>query len=188
MPASLQTLIRCLPYPACVTEPGGAVTCVSRHWSQIFGDTAWEGVSVFDLLPNAAGLQAMRETMSTEISAGVLQTSFVAEIEGANAPSYRVHLGSFAGAKQGQALYVFEPIDNNAWLQQELGKRDEMIRQVRGLRHEMNNSLMGVMGHTELLEQNAPDEKVKIRAEGILGLVRRTEQLLKKLGQVIQDD
>jgi signal transduction histidine kinase len=61
------------------------------------------------------------------------------------------------------------------------------IRQIDDLRHEINNPLMGILGHIELLlaDRELPDG-IRKRAETIQQEARKIRDTVEEMGQVVR--
>lgn len=62
-----------------------------------------------------------------------------------------------------------------------------LLKQISEIRHQINNPLMGILGHLELLlERPELPEDIKERGEKMLHESRKIKTLVEDLGQVVR--
>jgi nitrogen-specific signal transduction histidine kinase len=153
-------LLDALPQGAALLDDRGAIVATNAEFERLAGKDgrSLRGTDLFDALgsiPEVLSARGLYRSGSAPVLLDVATRSF-----GAVAGDHRVRLASFGEGPDRGALVLVEEVPGRSC--------DAMFETVSHARHEINNSLMGIIGHVELLlaEPDLPNG-VRRRAEAI---------------------
>ena len=176
--------VRALPVAALLVDWQGTIlnaNPAARKW--VGGDDAI-GRRVFDQLP---GLEALEEEFVDNLAQSTLPPAVLIEA-GEEGAKLKVQLRPIHGAERSVCLALLEPLaEGSEATEQRLADAEGRLLSVRRVRHEMNNLLMGVLGHCELLLNDKQlDPHVRGKVEKVMAQSQRLREAIQQLSRVVK--
>ncbi len=185
--ASLDPLARALPVPLAIVDRHGRVVGANRRLEELAGRPVGELVGVLllgELIETSADAEAR---LRRALDSGSVELRLRGSFRGTSSDtrSSTVLLRSFTHDGELRVLAWLDdgPAetsggDGDAELQ-------EALRQVAKARHNLNNLLMGLLGHAEFLrEMDQLPEDARARAEAVMQQVGRLRDAVQRLGAI----
>lgn len=189
MHASIETALEAVPFATLVCDTTGAIRYLNPAARSLTAGQAGPkiGLGVIDVLWKAMGVPAdeLESTMGHSLYNGSTTAAVVQPAEGRFEDDrfYRVHVRPFEDDGSPWRMVLVEPLMGERLVEGQLRKFDDFLRTVRSIQHDINNLLMGLLGHTELLHlDTALDEAARRKVSQILHEGRRVQEQLRMLG------
>jgi PAS domain-containing protein len=173
-------LLDVLPFAAMLIDAEGLVVRSNPAIVGILGRHPEEiaGLPIAEALGNLRGASLAGATLDGLLEAGGVAATVVVAApgeEGALPARHRLHLRRFPSHGTARFLGLFEPVADD----------DERLLEVRRLKHELSNLLMGCLGNAELLNGQDLSERARGRARTIAEECRRMHDCLTRLDRVL---
>ncbi|MCP3978979.1 MAG: PAS domain-containing protein [bacterium] len=185
-------VLQALPFAGLVMDFTGDVLFANAETRELTGRSSEEliGKRFFAEFEFFGGSEEVESRYRDGVARGALSFFYVGEhlAPGESVPlKLKVHLNAFQDEGQPLGLAVLEPLPGHEQLQREIQELEDCLHAVNGIRHEINNLLMGLMGRTELLQDSAGlDGGTRDRVVQILDESRRVQQQVRQLGSVVK--
>ena len=173
LPASAR-LLDALPQGAALLDDQGTIAAANAEFERLAGRDArsLRGASFFDAFGSIPEVRSARAPYLSGLAAVLVDVA--TRGVGAVPVEGRVRLASFGEGPDRGALVLVEEVP--------AGTCDAMFETVAHARHEINNSLMGIIGHLELLlAQPDLQGSVRRRAEAIF---RESEKIRDRVADL----
>jgi PAS domain-containing protein len=158
-----------MPFGAAVLDAAGSILAANDAFARLAGR---DGRSFLErpFFEDFGKVEAIRENARPYLaSPGQFDADFVSPMFGAMPGVFRIRVRSFDAGGDRRALVVVEEASEVRRLRAVESAYDLAIQSVSRCRHGINNSLMGILGHLEiLLSQAGVPEAVRKRVETLL--------------------
>lgn len=184
LPAS-SILLEALPQAAALLDERGAIAVANAEFARLAGKDpeSLRGTAFFDAFGFIPAVRAARD----EFLAGTVPVFAEAETQhfGAVPGDYRVRLASWTEGDRRGGLVLVTEISSERRSRAAVDAYDRAAAVVSNVRHEINNSLMGMIGHLELLlaKPDVPDV-IRKRAETIYQEAEKIRDRIAELSSV----
>jgi PAS domain-containing protein len=180
-------LVLAFPVPLAILDRHGRLVAANRRFEDLAGRPSGELIGALllgGLIETAAdGAARLRDALD----AGRVELRLHGSLRFASrggAVSPVILLRSFTHDGELHVLAWLDelPADRGA---SETAEREELFRQISGARHHLNNQLMGLLGHAEILRDTEDlPEHVRNRAEAVLRQAARLREAIQQLGSI----
>ncbi len=169
MSASRPPLEPAVPLGVAVLDAAGAIVAADAGFERLArkNGPALLGTPFFEELGTAEEIRA--HGRSCLEAGGPLEAGFTVSAFGAARGELRVRFLAFAAGGGRHAVALVEDVAELGRLRAVESAYDRALEAASNVRHEINNSLMGILGHVEmLLAQAGTSEAIRKRAEILL--------------------
>lgn len=177
--------IEAIPLAAAVLDASGAVTVANAGFAQLAGRDApsLAGISFFGDL--AHGVEGREHGAALLSAPRPFSIDLTTPAFGTRPGTFRIRIRSFEDDGVRCALVVVEDVSEAERLRAEHAACAGAFEIVSHVRHEINNSLMGMFGHLEMLmSQPGLPAGVGKRAEILIAETARISDRIAELGSV----
>ena len=188
---TVSTLLTALPFPASVVDAEGIVVDANAALGRLVdsGPEALIGQGLFDALGIFGGIREAQDATLRGFPAETFEETFPLTRTAASSPAverFRLRLKAFAQESKIYAIALVEEIAADEALSREVHDLEHRLAQVRSFKHDISNTLMGVMGHSELLKET-PDlpESARHRAGRLLDQCQKVREAVESISYVL---
>ena len=188
---TVSTLLTALPFPASVVDAEGIVIDANATFGGLVDarSESLVGQGLFDALDPFGGIREAQDATLRGFPAATFEESFPLTREAASSPTverFRLRLKAFTQESRIYAIALVERIEDDEALAREVHDLEHRLAQVRSFKHDISNTLMGVMGHSELLKET-PDlpESARHRAGRLLDQCQKVRDSVESISYVL---
>ena len=184
--SSFESVLDSLPFGALVVQHTGEIRFFNRRHAVLLSDSARTGQPVLELLGEIgfgkAELDQLTDTIYHAVEHSVLVSN--RSVDGVESTA-RLHFTPITDDDgQRMGLVVIEALGEERQTEANAQLLDDLRKQVRRLQHELNNQLMGMLGHAELLHLDETlDAMTRAKVAQIIDLGRRLQAKVETLRQ-----
>jgi signal transduction histidine kinase len=166
-----------------VLDAKGSILAADDAFARLAGMASGSSLLGKAFFEEFGAVEAVRERGRVFLaSPASVEPEFVAQLFGPAGGDFRIQMRSFEGGAGLCALLVVEGITEMERLRATASDYDRALPIVSRSRHEINNSLMGIVGHLEiLLAQGETPDTLRRRLEI---LVRETDKIRDRVADL----
>ena len=182
------SVLGALPHACAILDSRGTILACNARLNQLAQSSQpLEGAHFFETLRHLQGIRSAQDTFARSIGSAAFHEKLrISQIDGDVEERLDLELHGFDEDGKNFVFAMLSQLESEETLQQQAHGLQQRLSEIRHLKHEISNTLMGLMGNAELLFDQLPeDDNARTKLDRILQGGRKMRDQLEEISSTI---